>query len=112
MAFHHGTIRKYTAALLDFFNALEIQYDDSLGNNHTRSVPINYAAKEKSHIIDQYTSDQLRTGNYNVLPRASIALSTMNKMEQRITNKNNKINTKSNVDTFDFMYNSVPYDFT
>jgi hypothetical protein len=32
----------------------------------------------------------------------------MNKSEQRITNKNNKIN----IDGSDFVYNSIPYEFT
>jgi len=111
MAFHHNTISHYTAALLDFFNNLEVQYVDSTGNSLVKSIPIIYSSKEKSHLLDTHTSEQLASGNYNVLPRANLALSVMTKLDQRIMNKNNKINTKSNIDTFDYLYNSVPYEF-
>ena len=33
---HHGTIRKYTAALLDLFNGIEIQYEDSNGCGYSK----------------------------------------------------------------------------
>ena len=112
MAFHHSSIRKYTAALLDFFNGTEVQYNDSVGTTVIRSVPIVYSSREKSRILDDYTSEQFRSGNYNVLPRANLSLSTMNKSEQRSTNKLNKINTTSKAGTIDYMYNSVPYEFT
>lgn len=112
MAFHHGTIRKYTAALLDFFNGLEIQYNDKAGNTIIRSVPIVYSSREKSRILDNYTHEQLLAGNINVLPKANISLSTMVKSEQRVTNKNIKIATKTNTDTMEYMYNSIPYEFT
>lgn len=109
---HHGTIRKYTAALLDFFNGLEIQYEDSNGNVISRNIPIRYSSIEKIRILDTYTTDQLVTGNTNVLPRAAIALSTMVKSDARTTNKNVKIATIKTDDTFEYMYNSVPYEFT
>lgn len=108
---HHGTIRKYTAALLDLFNGLEIQYEDSAGAVHSRNIPVKYSSIEKSRVLDNYTSEQLLSGNYNVLPRASIAMVQMIKAEQRITNKNVKINTYKQEDHFEYMYNSVPYEF-
>lgn len=110
---HHGTIRKYTAALLDFFNGMEVQYETSNGTTLSRSIPITYSSKEKSNILDQHTTESILSGNLNVLPRANISLSTMMKADQRIQNKNVKINTVSKEDgTFEFMYNSVPYEFT
>jgi hypothetical protein len=109
---HHGTIRKYTAALLDFFNGFEIQYKDSAGVTHSRNIPINYSSREKVRIIDSATSEQLLSGNVNVLPRATLAMSTMVKLDQRIQNKNMKIATIRTDDTFEYMYNSVPYEFT
>lgn len=112
MAQHFGTIRKYTAALLDLFNGMEIEYKDKAQNTITRSIPITYSSKEKSRIIEGYTAEQLAAGNTNVLPRASLSISTMVKLDQRIMNKNNKINTVANATSFDFMYNSVPYEFT
>jgi hypothetical protein len=109
---HHGTIRKYTAALIDLFNNMEIQYKDSNGNTLSRSIPLVYSSREKSKLLDEKVTEQLSTGNTNVLPRASISLVTMAKMEQRVTNKNVKINTYATEDSFEYMYNSVPYEFT
>lgn len=109
---HHGTIRKYTAALLDLFNGLEIQYADSAGNVISRNVPVKYTSREKSKIFDEYTQKQLLEGNYNVLPRANLSMSTCVKADQRISNKNLKVNTVKNEETFEYAYNSVPYEFT
>ena len=110
--FHHGTIRKYTAAMLDLFNDLEIQYQDSNGNTRARNIPIKYSSKEKYKELDNYSAEQLTSGNVNVLPRAALALSTMIKAEQRIQNKNLKIGKVKQENAFEYMYNSVPYEFT
>lgn len=110
--FHHGTIRKYTAALLDLFNDMEIQYVDSNGNTRARNIPIKYSSIEKHKELDNFSAEQLLSGNTNVLPRASLALSTMIKAEQRIQNKNLKINTVKKENAFEYMFNSVPYEFT
>ena len=109
---HHGTIRKYAAALLDLFNGLEIQYTDSNGTTISRNIPIKYSTREKIAILDTYTAEQLASGNTNVLPRASLALSTLIKADQRVTNKNNKIGIVKTPTTYEYMYNSVPYEFT
>lgn len=110
--FHHGTIRKYTAAILDLFNDLEIQYTDSNGNVRARNIPVKYSSIEKYKELDKFTSEQLLSGNTNVLPRAAVALSTLIKAEQRIQNKNLKINKVKQENSFEYMYNSVPYEFT
>lgn len=109
---HHGTIRKYTAALLDFFNNIEVQYSDSNSNVISKNVPLVFSSKEKATMLEQHVSDQLIQGNYNVLPRGSLSLVTMAKAEQRVQNKNLKINKRQGDTTFDYMYNSVPYEFT
>lgn len=109
---HHNTIRKYTAALLDLFNNIEIQYMNSSGDTLSKNVPITYISKEKSLMLDQHTSEQLLQGNYNVLPRANISLSTMVKADQRVQNKNLKINKVKSEDEYSYSYNSIPYEFT
>ena len=108
---HHGTIRKYTAALMGLFNNFEIQYEDSNDNLLSRSIPIKYSSREKSNILDAYTTEQLLSGNYNVLPRANLALVSMIRADDRIKNKNVKINTVAFENTIEYMYNSVPYEF-
>jgi len=110
--FHHQTIRKYTAALLDYFNNLEVQYTDSSGSTVIKNVPITFASKEKSRTLSHHTNEQLMSGNYNVLPRANLSMSTIVKSEQRTTNKNIKIAKKTNSTTYDYMFNAVPYEFT
>lgn len=109
---HHGTIRKYTAALLDLFNGVEIQYKDSNGTLLNRVVPLAYTSREKATVLGEYTAEQLSSGNTNVLPRGSLSMSTMAKAEQRVTNKNVKIAQIRTEDTLEWMYNSVPYEFT
>lgn len=108
---HHGTIRKYTAALMGLFNNFEIQYEDSNDNLLSRSIPIKYSSREKSNVLDDYTTEQLLSGNYNVLPRANLALVSMIRADERIKNKNVKINTVAFENTIEYMYNSVPYEF-
>jgi len=110
--FHHGTIRKYTAAILDFFNDFEIQYENSLGESISKPIPLKYNSREKAKILDEYTTEQLLSGNFSVLPRASLSLQSMSKAETRITNKNNKINQYKTDAIIEFSYNSVPYEFT
>lgn len=112
MFYHHNTIRTYTGALLNLFNDLEIQYKNSAGEISSRNIPIRFATKEKSKILDEYSTEQLTSGNYNVLPRANLTWSSIIKSEERTTNKHLKINTKANEKSFDFLYNSVPYEFT
>jgi len=112
MAFyHHGTIKKYTGAILQYFNGLEVQYTRSTGEVITKPVPLKYSLREKSNVLDSVTSQQLLEGNYNVLPRANLTFISLQKAEQRSTNKNKKINLLKGVDIIQFSYNSVPYEF-
>lgn len=107
---HHGIIRKYTLGLLNLFNDLEVQYLNSDNTTTTKKIPCKYSSKEKSHLFDEHTTEQLLSGNTNVLPRSNLALSTMVKSAERTTGKFNKINR--NLADKEFMYNPVPYEFT
>jgi hypothetical protein len=109
---HHGSIRKYTASLLAFFNDMEIQYKLSTGETKSKKVPLVYSTREKSRVFDKVTTEQLLNGNYNVLPKANLSLLSMSKSDARITNKNNKINQFKGTDSIQFSFNSVPYEFT
>lgn len=108
---HHNSIRKYTAALLNFFNNVTVEYKKSDGELDTRYVPISFTSREKSKILDKATSKQLIEGNYNVLPLGTLALVGMQKNSDRTLNKNLKINKFEGADNLDFAFNSVPYDF-
>lgn len=112
MAFyHHGTLRKYTGGILQYFNNLEVQHTISSGEVITKPVPIKYNSREKSRVLDELTSQQILEGNYNVLPRANLTFISLNKAEQRTTNKNNKINLFKSDTTVEYSFNSVPYEF-
>jgi len=106
---HHYTMRTYTAALLDLFNDLEVQYKLSDGSLKTKNIPLNYSGREKAIVMDKYTIEQILSGNINVLPRATLTLLGMQKSKNRTTNKNLKINTVKTVDSFSYSWNSVPY---
>lgn len=108
---HHGSIRKYTAAILEFFNSVEIQYEKTTGDVVTKEVPLKYSSREKARVFDEYTVEQFLSGNYNVLPKGSLTLSSMSKTTDRVTNKNAKLNLYKTDSTFEYMYNSVPYLF-
>jgi hypothetical protein len=109
--FHHGTIRKYTSALLSFFNNMEIQYKVTTGETISKKIPLVYSTREKSREFDKTTTQQLVNGNYNVLPKANLALLSMAKSDARTTNKNNKINPYRTDSAVEYTYNSVPYEF-
>ena len=108
--YHNNTLRRYTAALLNVFNDLEVQHKDSKGNLITKKIPIVYKSREKSVVLDNYESEQLTKGNLNILPRASLSISSVQRGEERISNKYNKIVQKYNKSTNEFSYNSMPYD--
>lgn len=109
--YHHNTLRKYVASMLSTFNELEVQHTNSSGETITKTIPIVYSTREKSRILSSETSEQLLSGNMNVLPRGSISLVSMNKTPERTTNKNQTIAKYKQDDTIDYQYNSVPYSF-
>ena len=109
---YHNTIRKYTSALLDLFNDIQLPFIKSDGTEHFKAIPIVFSTREKCVSFDEKTTEALYSGNYNVLPRASLSLNSMAKNGGRIMNKNQKINKARTEKTIDFSFNSVPYDFS
>ena len=85
--FYHNTIRRYVLALLDFFNNLEVQYTDN-DQIITKSVPIRYKTREKLLSQDKST-EQVLTGNTNVLPRAELELTDVSQIIEQVCPKFN-----------------------
>src|SRR5574344_153294 len=108
--FHHNTIRRYTLALLDFFNDVEIQYKDSNGALVTKKIPIQYRNKEKYEMMDKSFQQEI-SGNMEVLPRGTLNLTQMSRSSDRNTSKYNKFSKFKGDDIIQTMYNPVPYDF-
>lgn len=110
--FYHNTIRRYTLAVLDFFNQMEVQYEND-GQIVTKSVPIRYRTREKLLSIDKSTEQQL-SGNTNVLPRAFLELTDLSPETDRQVSKYLKINRLRTPDgeLADFQFNCVSYTFS
>ena len=109
--FLHNTIRKYTLALLDFFNEIEVQHENSEKAIITKKVPIQYRNREKGMLMDKSWKQQI-TGNMNVLPLGSLTLTGISKNTDRITSKFNRFTKRRADNEIEYMFNPVPYDFS
>lgn len=109
--FLHNTIRKYTLALLDFFNEVEIQFKNSENAIITRKIPILYRNREKNQLMDKTWLQEIQ-GNMNILPLGSLCLNSISKNSSRATSKYNRFTKKREDSTIEYMYNPVPYDFS
>lgn len=109
--YHHGTIRKYTAALLNLFSDVEIQYSLSNGDYKNSKVPVVYSNREKSEILRKLSEEDMLSGNYNMLPHGYISLVALDRAVERTQNKNAKINKFKTDTEIQYTFNSVPYDF-
>lgn len=107
----HNTILKYIATMKSFFNDLTVTHKDDRGRLITKNIPITYGRREKALVSDDYSEDQMLTGNTRVLPCGNITLDAFQVATDRQTNKNRitKFGTKG--DKVLYAYNSVPYDF-
>lgn len=110
--YHHDTIRRYTGSLLSTFNDLEVRYKTSSDVLLHKNVPLKYSNREKAVIVEKIDENQSLSGNYNVLPKASLVFNGLSKSLERQSNKLNKVNVRKNKDTIDFLYNGVAYDFS
>lgn len=111
MKYHHGTIRNYTASLLNLFNSTEIQYNLSNGDTKTSRVPLSYSSREKSTLLDELSESQVVSGNTNMLPLGYLRFDGLDRNLDRNTNKNLKINSVKSDLEIEYMSNSVPCNF-
>lgn len=109
--YHHGTTRKYTSALINLFNKVEIQHLTSNKVLESTKIPLSFSNREKSTIFDSLFDTNILSGNYNMLPIGYLSLISVERDLERSTNKNLKVNTHHKDQNTDYMYNSVPYDY-
>jgi hypothetical protein len=107
--FHHQTIRKYTASLLDTFNDIYIQRTDKNNNLIYHNVPVTFGSKDKAFVFSELDLEQWKSGNYNILPRMSLSLLSMTADTARNTNRLHVINKTINGNNISFQYNAVAY---
>jgi hypothetical protein len=110
--YYHQTIKRYMGTILHILNNLQVQFADSKGNICQKNVPIVFASREKSVMLEDFTEKQLLSTNLNVIPRGFVKFTTMVRSESRMQNKNLKINTYRSKDNISYQYNCIPYDFT
>jgi hypothetical protein len=110
--FHHQIIRKYTTALLDTFNNLQVERTLSNNTKQYVTVPITYGSKDKAFVFNQMERDTFMTNNYNVLPRMALQLITLNKDTKRDTNKLHTINKTVDNNIITFQYNATSFIYT
>lgn len=109
--FYHNTIRRYTLALLNFFNNMELQYESDNGQIITKSIPIRYKTREKLLSIDKSTEQEL-SGNTNVLPRAYLELTSLSPDTERQVSKYLKINRNRQGTHAQYQWNCLSYSFS
>ena len=107
--FHHQTIRKYTASLLDTFNDIYIQRTDKNDNLIYHNVPVTFGSKDKAFVFSELDLDQWKSGNYNILPRMSLSLLNMTPDTSRNTSRLHTINKTIDGNNISFQYNAVAY---
>lgn len=114
--FYHNTIRRYTLLLLNKFKDLELQYKNSNDDLITKSIPIHYKIQEKEFLLDK-SNEQIITGNTNVLPRATLELTSLSPSTDRQVSKflkiNKMISTREGFEGLkEFQWNCVAYEFS
>ena len=108
--FYHNTIRKYTASLLDSFNDIYIERTDVNNNKIYHNVPITFGSKDKAFVFSELDLEQWKAGNYNILPRMSLSLLSIERDTARNTNRIITINKHINGKNVTFQYNAVAYN--
>ena len=107
----HGTINSYVGALLTFLRNIDISYIDENKNLITKNIPIMYTSKEKSDSLEFLNTEDIKTGNVNILPRGTLALVSIQKREEASLNRNIKVNKIRTDNKIEYSFNSVPYSF-
>lgn len=108
--YFHRSIAKYTGALLDLFNDIQVQRtltDDTVSYS---KVPIQFASKDKAFVMSNKDRDQYTTGNYNFLPRMSLSLNSIRKNPSRDTHRLHSITYMSTNGLEQYHTNAVAYD--
>jgi hypothetical protein len=111
--FFHNSIKNYTIAVLDLFNDIHVpRYDEDGNRIKDITVPIKMGNRDKAFQLSEHDIENLLSGNVNILPRMALEFESMNKAQERDTNKLHKINKKSlNELSYEYHYNAVAYDF-
>jgi len=108
MLLFHNSIRKYTLAILETFNNLKVEYNNN-GTLAYKNIPIKYSAREKINLLNETDKENILNGNYNILPRSSLTLSSVVRNLERQSNKFVRLSTNN---FGEFIFNASSFDFS
>lgn len=79
-------------------------------------VPIEFGNKDKAYQLSKHDIENLHSGNVNSFPRMALSFDSMNKQQQRDTNKLAKLNKRKNPTDpdalmYEYQHNGRAYDF-
>lgn len=114
--YSHKSIRKLIAALLETFSDVQIERRDRNRNVTSHSaIPILFGSNDRTTLLRKQDLEQLKAGNYNVLPRAALTMVSILKDLSRNTNRLSPIFTSATTmvnQEYDYSLNSASYDIT
>lgn len=113
---YFSSIRNYTLALLNSFNNVKFWVEQETEGEREYTIPISFGNYEKAQTLQDLDETQIKSGNYNYLPRLVLSFEGMSKAPERQTNKFQKLMKKiydpeTGRPTLDVSYNSLAYDF-
>lgn len=109
--FSFNLTEKYTIALLDLFNDIELQYRKSTGKTETITIPLQFRSKERALKLTDQETQEIIKGNTSIIPRASLILSDIEKAPDRNTNKYINSHEIDLDNVKKFTLNSIPYNW-
>lgn len=111
--FFFNTTRKYILGLLNTFNDIRTLRTDPITNISIQNiVPLSFSTKDKVFVMNETDVNQMKTGNYNFLPRMALVYTGIEPDYERNTNRYAKINlTTSTGGVSSYQMNSVAYNF-
>jgi len=109
--FSFNLTEKYTIALLDLFNDIEIQYRKSNNETEIITIPLQFRSKERAINLSDQETQEIIKGNTSIIPRASLILTDIQKAQDRSTNKYINSHEIEIDNQKRFTLNSMPYDW-
>lgn len=109
--FFFETTKKYTKSLLDLFNDIQVRKKIDENTDKYVTVPISFGSKDSASVFSDTELQQLLSGNFNILPRMSLSLISMERDDQRATSRFQIPIKDINGKTITFQHNCVPYSF-
>jgi hypothetical protein len=110
--FSHKLTEKYTIALLDLFDDMQISYRKSDGSSQYVTIPLKFRSRERAANLSEQETEEIIKGNTGIIPRLSLVLNTIEKAPERTTNKYIRSHEIQFEDGLKYTLNSVAYNWS